>query len=318
MMDRVPFVQLVRDLVEAMGQQLDAARPIAEGVALRTTDGYLYVFVEDAERVSAESIDRWCREGAISVEQLYVFSIPPAPRSWAPEVEQGGGKLIAGSDFRRLADELGIDSPLVEKDPSIHRPIGSTLPSAQGLDAEMRRAQTWATAGVMPLAAKFYERAARLKPEFLPAWVGLARSQTSLGAWEAAEGSWHRVLSLDPGSLEARMGLASVAGNRGNPGQELASYRAILTERPDFTPARVGLVATLIDQRAWLPARREIEKLLELAPSDPRLRFLHALAMERTEGITQESSDERSRARELGLAPEEEAELARSFGSGKG
>ena len=131
-------------------------------------------------------------------DHLVVFSLEPLPAPWALEVQRGGGLVIAGPDFRRLVDELGIESSLVAKDPTIHRPAGSALPSARELDADMARAQTWLAAGVLPLAARFYEQAVKLKPEFLAGWVGLARARTGLGAWEEAASAWERVLAIEP------------------------------------------------------------------------------------------------------------------------
>jgi tetratricopeptide (TPR) repeat protein len=313
-MDTAAFVQLVRDLIEAMGQRLEAARPTDEGLALRTADRYLYVFVADPARGSTETVRRWCEDGDVPADHLVVFSLEPLPLSWGPEVVRGGGTVISGRDFRRLVDELGIESSLVEKDPNIHRPVGSALPSARELDANMVRAQTWFTAGVLPLAARFYDQAVRLKPEFLPGWIGLARAHSGMGAWEGAELAWSRVLALDPSSLEAQLGLASIAGARGNVEREVAMYRAILHDHPRLITARVALIAALVEEKAWPGACREIEALLKAAPSDARLHFLHAVAIERSGGEAEVATAERSEARRLGLTEGTEQELLRSFG----
>lgn len=314
-MDPAGFTQLVRDLVEAMGQRLEAARPIPQGLALRTSDDYLYVFVEDVERGSPEAVRAWCEEGDVPAERLVVFALAPLPPSWGPEVQRGGGTVVAGRDFQRLVDELGIDSPLVERDPSIHRPLGSALPSARELDADMLRARTWESAGVLPLAARFYGHAVALKPEFLAGWVGLGWAKTGMGAWDEAEAAWNRVLALDPGSVEGRMGLAAVAGGRGNVDHEMAIYRTILADHPRLTAPRAALVAALVDRGLWADACREVESLLALNPSEPRLRFLHAVFLERSGGDASVVASERAEARRGGLTEGEGEELMRSFGT---
>ena len=314
-MDRGAFARLVRDLIEAMGQRLGAARPIPEGLALRTADQYLYVFVDDVSRGSTDAVHRWCVEEEVPADHLVVFSAGSLPGSWQAMVEGGGGKIIAGPEFRRLLDELGIDSPLIERDPTIHRPVGTALPSARELDANMVRAETWATAGVLPLAARFYERAVELKPEYVAGWVGLARTQTALEAWPEATVAWNRVLALDSGSVDARLGLAAAAAAAGDTTREVALYRALLLEQPGLTAARVGLVAALIHQEDWSEARRETETLLTPVPNDPRLRLLHALTIERSGGPEEAARAERDAARRQGLTEEMEQGLLTSLSS---
>lgn len=312
-MDRAAFTQLVRDLIEAMGQQLEAARPIPEGLALRTTDGYLYVFVDDTGSGSTEAVARWCAEGNVPADHLVVFALAPLPDPWADELRKEAATTVVGPEFRRLVDELGIDSPLIERDPSVHRPLGAALPSARELDADMIRAQTWQRAGVLPLASRFYERAVKLKPEYLPGWVGLAQVETEMGRWPEADLAWAKVSELDPGSVEAQMGLAQVAGARGDTEREVALYRALTASHPMLTAPHAALFAALVGERAWPQARSEVETLLRIAPSDPRLHWLHAFVVERGGGPSELVRSEQARARELGLTDGEAAGLVRSL-----
>ena len=312
-MDGGAFTALVRDLVGAMGQRLEAARPIDEGLALRTADHYLYVFIEDVSRVEPSAARRWCEEGQVAPDHLVIFALESLPTTWGPEVLARGGAVVAGRELARLADELGIDSPLLAKDPAFHRPSGSTLPSARELDADMLRAETWDAAGIPSLSARFYAEAAHLKPEFVPAWAGLARAQGALRDWDAAEQSWRRVLEVEPGSLEAQLGLAAIAGERGDPEGEIAAYRSIIRERPTQTPPRAALVAAYIERGAWDSAREEIETLVHLVPTDARLHYLYAEALERTGAASTVVARERAAARDLGLTDVESAELRRAY-----
>jgi hypothetical protein len=52
------FIELASGLIEAMGQRLDAAKPIPEGLTMRTEDGFVYAFFEDPNEVSLTSVRR--------------------------------------------------------------------------------------------------------------------------------------------------------------------------------------------------------------------------------------------------------------------
>lgn len=302
-MELRPFVELVRDLLAAMGQELEAARPVPEGLALRTQDGYLYVFVADPSRGSVDSVRRWTAEADVPDERLVVFSLRALPSYWGPEIVRRGGTVVAGGPFERLVRDLDIDTPLVPPEPSGGRRPSNYLPSVRQLEAEMQRAETWYSAGVLPLAARFYGAAALLKPEYVPALRGWARAQAGLGNWAEALTGWDRVLELLPQDLEGRLGRATARGGVGHRTEELRELRQLAAEFPESTEVRVALMAAWVDREDWVAARTEVEALLDRSPSDPRLRYLHAELLERT-GMEPAARDEREAAARLGLAPE--------------
>ncbi len=300
-MDSRAFIELVRDLLRSMGQSLDAARPVAEGFVLDTADGYLYVFVSDPSRVSMDSVRRWCDAADVPAERLVVFSIRELPRYWGPEIVRRGGTVVAGADFARLVDALGIETPLIPSDAGGQRRATSALPSVQDLEASMRRGDTWYQAGVMTLAARFFQEAARLKPEYLPAWLGRARASSALGDWPAAKEAWTRVLELAPGHVEGRIGLAGALGGIGEHERELEALRAVVHDHPEEAAARIGLMALLIERGDWRGARTELEYVLDRVPNDPRLRFVHGIVLEQI-GLADAGRDEEESARRLGLS----------------
>ena len=91
------FVELASGLVTAMGQQLDAAKPIPEGLVLRTGDGFLYAFFEDPNQVSVESVRRVLGEGGAPPVHLVVLTPGHLPLAISAEVARAGGDPRRGN-----------------------------------------------------------------------------------------------------------------------------------------------------------------------------------------------------------------------------
>ena len=306
-----PFVQLASALVEAMGQRLDAARPIPEGLVLRTGDGFLFAFLEDPNRVSLDTIRHLLEEGDRLPPHFVVFTPGHLPLAISHDVVRRGGTLVEGARFSELARQLGLGAHLgQEPRPPSPREARRLLPSAQQLDEIHQRARTWLEWGVPALALRFYRQAAELKPEFLPAKNGIGRSLLALGLVADADRMFDEILTTHPDDLEARIGKAAVLGARSEPQKEVEVYRVLLAEDDARTEVRAHLVAALIDLGDWSGARTEIESLLTRTPEDPQLRFLHAVALSST-GAPALGEEERIEARRLGLSYERELALCR-------
>jgi tetratricopeptide (TPR) repeat protein len=308
-----PFVQLAGALIEAMGQRLDAAKPTDEGLVLRTGDGFLYAFLEDPTRVSLETISRLFGEAGPLPAHLVVLTPGHLPLALSEEVVHRGGTLVEGPRFAELARQLGLESMLGEEPRPRAAEARRLLPSAQQLDGIMHRARTWLDWGVPALALRFYRQAAELKPGFLPAKVGIGRGLLALRLVDDAERQFGEVLATRPEDLDARLGLAAVLGARSRPKDEVEMYRALLAEDDARTEVRAHLLAALVDLNDWKGARVELEAMLSRTPEEPQLRFLHAIALERT-GEKALGGEEREEARRLGLTYEREAALCQHLG----
>jgi len=313
MMASTPFVTLASALVEAMGQRLDAAKPTPEGLALRTSDGFLYSFLEDPNTVSLETIRQLLGgEGNVLV-RLVVLTPGRLPLAFAQEITSHGGTLVEGARFAELARQLGLETYLGQEPRPPPKEARRLLPSAQQLDGIMHRARTWLDWGVPALALRFYRQAAELKPGFLPARVGIGRSLLGLGLIDDADRAFDEVLSVRPEDLEARLGKGAVLGARARPKDEVAAYRRLLAEDETRTEVRAHLLAALIELGDWAGAKSEIEALLAKTPGEPQLRFLHSEALSRT-GDKAKGQEERLEARHLGLTYEREAALCKHLG----
>ncbi|MHB8352413.1 MAG: tetratricopeptide repeat protein [Thermoplasmata archaeon] len=306
------FANLVGDLVGALGQTLTAVRPAPEGIYLRTSDGFLYAFLEDPNRISLATIRRMIEE-APGGRHLVVFCRERLPLALTGELQQAGATSVEGSRFAELLRMLGLGTYIGEAPRARPEEKLRLLPSALFLEELMTRARTWQEWGVPALALRFYRQAAALKDGFLPARVGTAHALMALGLLPEAAAELAEVLTADPDSIEARLARAGLLGLEGHPDRELEEYRALLEVHPGDLTIRAHRVAALIDHKHWETARGELAIMLRAVPEDPRLRFLHAAALEHT-GASREAASERLRARSLGLPPERERELARDLG----
>ncbi len=307
------FVQLSGALIEAMGQRMDAVKPIEEGVVLRTGDRFLYAFLEDPARVSLETVRRLFDDGGVAPVHVVVLTPGHLPLAISAEVVRRTGTLVEGPRFAELARQLGLGAMLGDAPRAAPTEARRLLPSAQQLDEVMRRARTWLDWGVPALALRFFRQASDMKPGFLPARVGVGQSLLALRLVDEADRQFDEVLKSRPEDVEARLGKAAVLGARAQPQKEVELYRTLLQEDEARTEVRAHLLAALIELGDWRGARVEVEAMLVRTPEEPQLRFLHAVALTRT-GEKALGEEEREEARRLGLSFEREEVLCRHLG----
>ncbi|EQD53231.1 hypothetical protein B1B_10359, partial [mine drainage metagenome] len=306
-METRAFVRLVGEMLEAMDQRLAAARPVRDGFVVLSTDGFLFVFAPRADRVSPASVHQWLGTNEAPAERLVLFSPDPVSGAVREEVGEGGGTVVDGPAFVNLVQQLGIESPLLPPSPPVSgAPRGYYLPTVERLEAILGRARSWEESGVPALSLRFYRQAAALKPEYLPALIGVARSLAILGQWKEADAAWKEVQALHRDNPDARLGRAVVLGALGRTDREIRAYRGLVRDFPDLTAAHAGLLGALIESERWAEARGEVETMLRASPSDAHLRLLSALACERT-GDAEGARLEVNTARALGLTSEAEA-----------
>lgn len=304
------FSELVTRLLEAMGQQMDAVRPVPEGLLLRTSDRFVFAFLADPDRVSLAFVQSLLQEVVPTPTRLVVLSRGHLPPALDAEFARAGATVVEGGRFHELVRGLGLGTYLGEEPRAAPpAPTRRLLPSAQQLDDIMRRGRTWLDWGVPALALRFYRQAALMKPGFAPARVGVGRSLLALGLGEDADKAFAEALEVQPDDLDARVGRAAVLGARGEVAAEVAVYRSLLDEDPARVAVRSHLVAALVSEQHWTEALHEIDAMLEAAPEDPQLRFLRSGALRHT-GDTAGGDAERDRARRLGLPPERERALS--------
>lgn len=308
-----PFVTLASAVVEAMGQRLDAAKPTDEGLTLRTSDGFLYSFLEDPNTISLDTIRQLLGGEGNVLARLVVLTPGHLPLAFSEEIITHGGTLVEGARFAELVRQLGLETYLGEEPRAPPKESRRLLPSAQQLDGIMHRARSWLDWGVPALALRFYRQATELKPGFLPAKVGVGRSLLGLGLTDDADRTFDEVLSARPGDIDAWLGKGAVLGARARPKDEVEVYRKLLAEDDSRNEVRAHLLAALVDLGDWPGAKVQIEALLAKTPEEPQLRFLHAIALSRT-GERPKGEEEREEARRLGLPYDREVALCKHLG----
>ena len=293
---------------------MDSMRPTPEGFLLKTSDEFLYAFLEDPTEISLSTVQGLLREVSDRPSRLVVFSPGRLPLALTAELTRHGATVVDGGRFRELVTGLNLGSYLGEEPRAVPAHGGPRqLPSARQLDEVVVRARTWLDWGVPALALRFFRQALELKPEFAPARNGVARSLLALGLVPDAQRIFREVLETSPDNLEARLGLAAAAGASGKPAEEIAIYRKLLEEDPGRMEVRAHLVAALVDGGHWPEVKPELEAMLERSPEDARLRFLHGVALEKT-GHEASGLQERDRAHGLGLDYESERALCEHLG----
>jgi Flp pilus assembly protein TadD len=308
------FTELVGRLIEAMGQSVDRVRPVAEGLVVHTSDGFLYVFIEDPDELSLTGVQQLLGQAKGSPVRVVFLTPGRMPLALLAELARQGATLVDGARFLELAKSLGLETYLGEGPrPPAASVRARLLPSALQLDVILARARSWQDWGVPALALRFYRQATDLKPEFVPARNGIGRALLGLGLTADAEHVFDEVLSTHPTDVEAKLGRAAVLGAQGRPLEEIAAYRSLLEEEPTRTDVRAHLVAALVDLPDWLLAQAEVEKMLSATPEDPRLRFLYSVAIGKN-GDPASAERERDRARSLGLPIETERMLCERLG----
>ena len=308
------FAALVAAVAEGMGQRPDAIKATPDGLRLHTVDGFIFAFVEDPDHLSLAGVERLAGDPAAARGRLVVLTPGRLPLALGEAVGRFGGSLVEHERFRELLRGLDLGALLGEAPRGPHdRPGPRLLPSARHLDAVMARARTWFEWGVPALSLRFYRQAIGLKPGFLPARLGVGRSLAALGLEEEAMATFRQLLIERPGDVEAQLGEAAVHAAAGRVADELRVYRTVLADHPDRADIRIQLMAAEIDAGRWPEALREIASLLAATPEDPRLRFLHSAALEKT-GAVSKGASELQRSRDLGLSESEEASLRGHLG----
>jgi tetratricopeptide (TPR) repeat protein/2-polyprenyl-3-methyl-5-hydroxy-6-metoxy-1,4-benzoquinol methylase len=115
-------------------------------------------------------------------------------------------------------------------------------------------------------AARHYQLATRLKPDYVDAHMNLGNVLKRLGKLGDAAGSYERAIALKP-SAEAHYNLANVLPQLGRSDEAVSHYQRALALKPDFVGAHNNLANVLAAQGRSDEALSHFQRALELDPN---------------------------------------------------
>jgi tetratricopeptide (TPR) repeat protein len=295
-------VRLVESIAENFGQRLVDAKRAGATTFLSTPDGFLYAFIEEPSHLTAKYLETLKEKGLADFKHIVILSSGSLTPESLQILNDPKVSIVTGERFTFLVHAMGLESASAPPAPA---PVGqSALPTAQKLDKLMHLGKEWIDMGVPALAARFYGEAAKLKPEYVPAYLGVGEAYLALGFGDMAQQAFDTVLTLQEGNMQARVGKARLHGLLGRIKQEIEELGKLLKETPGSTVVRAHLLAALVEARKWDEAITHIDELLKIAPNEGRFHAMKAACLmhlrEKEAAIREESM-----AVQLGMPIEE-------------
>lgn len=272
--------RLVETIAESFGQRLTDAKRAGSTTFLSTPDGFLYAFVEDPEHLTRAYISTMVDKGLKDFKHIVILTSGKVPAELLPPLHTQKISVIEGAQFSHLLEVLGVQGATgVPAPSSTPTSSQSVLPTAQRLDRLMHIGKEWSEKGIPALSARFYADAVDLKPEFVPAYMGLGEAYMALGLNELAKETFDCVLRLQEGNVPARVARARIHGLAGRVKQEIADLRSILRETPGSAVVRAHLLAALVEAGEWQEALEHVDELIRLAPREGRFHAMRAACL---------------------------------------
>jgi tetratricopeptide (TPR) repeat protein len=112
-------------------------------------------------------------------------------------------------------------------------------------------------------ASKSLESAVRLDPDWVDAWLLLAKARLMSSSLDSAKVAYHRVFSLDPTNLEARMEFATALAKHYDLAEAVVAWQDVLKLAPTNAQAPIALADLLVATNRFAEARPMAEKSVE-------------------------------------------------------
>lgn len=130
-------------------------------------------------------------------------------------------------------------------------------------------------------AMSLVDQARKLRPADPDSWLAEVTLQIRSRDFDRAVAAADRAMALAPGVANVEYQRAQIDHARGDLKGALAGYGRALSLDADHVDALLSRVGLLIDMNRPDEARRDVARLRELAPQDPRAVFLGALLAEK-------------------------------------
>lgn len=296
------LTRIVESITTSFGQKLTEAKRANNMTFLSTPDGFLYTILDDPTTVSPKDVATVVTNGLRNFKHVVLLSSHTLPPDLTGSLPSSKVTIVQGERFEQLLRSLDIQD-IPDAKPKVDEPR-NVLPTADKLDKLMRLGRDWSDNGVPALATRFYNEAAKLKPEYVPAILGLGEAYLALGLLEPAQESFDRVLELQEGNVAARLGRARVHGLHGRVKREIEELERLLRETPGSVNVRAHLLAALVEAGRWQEALMHIDELIRVAPNEGRFHAMKAALLHHT-GETLLAKKEERMTLTLGVSGED-------------
>jgi Tfp pilus assembly protein PilF len=101
-----------------------------------------------------------------------------------------------------------------------------------------------------------------------------------LDVWSSPKALWQSAVERYPSCARAHKALADVYTDEVRTDLALEHYREAVRILPTYRDAHVGVATSLMAKRHWLPAKDEVEKIVERWPDDPMVLNLNGYLLE--------------------------------------
>jgi mannosyltransferase len=161
----------------------------------------------------------------------------------------------------------------VEEQQEVLETAASLFPAAL---TSLRLGDLYFQQGRMDDAARQFQEATRLKPQWGIAHTKLGNAYRDLGQLEQAEAAYRRSISVDPKYVGAYLNLGALYAAKGQQAEALALYQAAVDAVPDSAWAHSTLGQALLDQGNQADALAHLQRAVDLEPTN--VNWLLALA----------------------------------------
>jgi len=178
---------------------------------------------------------------------------------------------------RAVAAFVGLDGKPASGDRAIESLRRSIVVDPKVPESRRYLGMVHLSAGNPGHARAFWSMAVDLRPDYIPALLGLAALDRAAGLPTARE-RYARVVELAPDELDARRAYGEILGEAGSLEEAQVELRKVLAVAPGDVRARRALVLVLASRHAGAELVTELSDLVRLDPDDVDARFELAAA----------------------------------------
>jgi len=236
-----------RDLFERL--QAQESRQYFERAVTEDPDfamGYLFLsFAQPSNKGFFENLDKAVAlvDNASDGEQLWILGVEAGTNAFAMQQRELYQKLVE----------------LYPNDERAHNLLGTNYFGQQEYEP----------------AIEAYKRATEIAPNFSPPYNQLGYAHRFLGNYDEAEKAFQKYIELIPDDPNPYDSYAELLMKMGRYDESIENYKKALEFNPNFVASHVGIAANLNFKGEHGEARKQLQKLYDIARNDGERRAAH-------------------------------------------